>query len=272
MNGKICAMIRQTWFETARKNLKGEERLRFYEACLEYEFEDVEPASDLPFAARLLFDMVRADIDQDKERATRKAEISRQNGSKGGRPKVPTLSNDEENPVGYAGFKKTCKYTTIHNSTQQDTLSDDDSSEDTHRFFEVLLNFFERGASVPIEEANTFWGYYESLGWKTKDGRDVVNKLALAKAWRLKEVSTPAIKRRKAYAELLHEVNPTEPALITDFVDITKDSEKKTVLLTMQTVESCMLLENKYVQKIVVWLDKWARDCGLTYRALQQTL
>lgn len=265
-------MIRQTWFETARKNLKGEERLRFYEACLEYEFEDIEPASDLPFAARLLFDMVRADIDQDKERATRKAEISRQNGSKGGRPKVTTLSNDEENPAGYVGLEKTCIYTTIHNSTQQDTVSVDDSSEDTHRFFEVLLNFFERGASIPIEEANTFWGYYESLGWKTKDGRDVVNKLALAKAWRLREVSTPAIKRRKAWADLLHEVKPTEAAFVSEFVDITKDTAEKKVYLTMATREPCMVFENKYASKATIWFEKWAPGYALEYRVLQQTL
>ena len=265
-------MIRQTWFETARKNLKGEERLRFYEACLEYEFEDVEPADDLPFAARLLFDMVRADIDRDKERAKRKAEISRQNGSKGGRPKVTTPSNDEENPPGYVGLEKTCIYTTIHNNTQQDTVSVDDSDEDRHRFFEVLLNFFERGAALPMEEANTFWGYYESLGWKTKDGRDVVNKLALAKAWRLKEVSTPAIKRRKPFADLLHEVKPVEVDFIRDFVDMTKDPEKKTVILTMQTVESCMLLENRYISKAAIWFEKWAPGYGLDYRALQQTL
>lgn len=271
MNEKICALIRQTWYETAKKNLKPEERLRFYESCFEYEFGDSEPADDLPFAARLLFDMVKDEIDKDKERARIKAETSRRNGRQGGRPKLTEVSTDEENPTKPTGLFKTSN---IQNNTQQNTTehNNDSVDEDTHKFFECCLILFERGCSNPEAEANTFWNYYASLGWKTKNGGDIVDKLALAKAWRLSEISTPAIKRRRPWADLIREVKPTELDLLSQFVDMTKDQDTKQVIVTMQTKEVCMIFENKYIWKAKTWFMKWAPGYSLQYRALQTSL
>lgn len=268
MSEKICALIRQTWYETAKKNLKPEERLRFYESCFEYEFGDEEPADDLPFAARLLFDMVRTDIDKDKDRAKLKAETSRMNGMKGGRPKLPGVSNDDKNPTEPSGLKKTSY---IQNSTQQNTTEHNSVSfgEDSHKIFECCLNFFERGCGDPVAEVNTFWNYYASLGWKTKNGGDIVDKVALAKAWRLNEISTPAIKRRRPWVDLLREVKPVELELIRDFVDMTKDQDKKQITLTMESRTACMMFEKDYIQKASTWFMKWAPGYTLEYRALQ---
>ena len=268
MNGKICALIRQTWYETAKKNLKPEERLRFYESCFEYEFGDESPADDLPFAAKLLFDMVKDEIDQDKSKARMKAEVSRQNGQKGGRPKVTEVSIDDNNPEKPSGLKITSY---IQNTTQQDTTLHNSASfdEDTHKFFECCLNFFERGCSDAVAEVNTFWNYYASLGWKTKNGGEIVDKVALAKAWRLNEISTPAIKRRKPWVDLLREVKPVELDFIRDFVDMTKDQESKQVTVTMVNRETCMLFEKDYIKNARIWFQKWAPGYSLQYRVLQ---
>lgn len=278
MKDKICALIRQTWYETARKNLNTEERLRFYETCFEYEFADTAPSDDLPFAARLLFDMVKADIDADKEKARERAQRSRENGKSGGRPKVTEVNNEDINPEEPSRFFNNPIYkhnTTTSTKTQQEQKNVCDHTkedEDTHKFFEVCLIFFERGVDDAVAEGSTFWNYYAAMGWKTKGGGDVVDKLALARAWRLNAVSAAAVKRRAPWVDLLREVKPTNTRFIGEFIDMTKDTKEKQITLRMLTKEVCMLFEKDYIAKAQVWFDKWAPGYGLMYRAQQMEL
>lgn len=88
MKGKICALIRQTWYEAAIKNLSDAERLMFYEACFKFEFTGEEPTrKTCPYATVLLmFDMVKVELIADAEKAQRIAERNRANGALGGRP------------------------------------------------------------------------------------------------------------------------------------------------------------------------------------------
>lgn len=276
MNNKICALIRQTWYETAKKNLQAADRLRFYEICLEYEFYGQEPDPDAPFSARLLFDMVRADIDGDKAKAAARAERSRANGTRGGRPKVTEINKTEDNPVGFSGTQKTCiykhKYTTNTNTQQKET---DVENEDTHTFFNVCLLFFEKGCSDPCGEANTFWHYYEAMGWKTKGGGEVVDRFALAKAWRLNDCSRIAMRKRADWAKALHLANATETCLISEFVDMVKDGANYRVDITFTTQEPAMIFEKNYVQRVASrWLPVTpdGKYFDLTYHALQQSL
>lgn len=253
MDKKICAMIRQTWYETAKKNLKPEERLRFYELCFEYEFFNQEPDVDAPFAARLLFDMVRTDIEKDKQRAQERAERNRQNGMKGGRPKVTADNETNENPTepsGLNGNPNTKQYKTIQNNTEQC------ENEDSHMFFNVCLDFFERGCSQPVDEARKFWGYYEGLGWKTKGGGEIVNKMAVAKAWRLQDCSKAAMRNRMAYAELMHKANPVEVSLIEEFVSCKRFTNPNKVVIELQERATCLLLDAKYMDALRSWIPK----------------
>lgn len=271
MEKKICAMVRQTWYETAKKNLKPEERLRFYELCLEYEFFNQEPDEDAPFASRLLFDMVRNDIDKDKQRAQERAERNRQNGMRGGRPKVTADNETNENPEkpsGLFGNPNTKQYNTIQNNTQQC------ENEDSHMFFNVCLDFFERGCSQPVEEARKFWGYYEGLGWKTKGGGEIVNKMAVAKAWRLPDCSKAAMRNRMAYADLMHKANPVEICLIEDFVSCKRFTDPNMVIIQLQERSTCLLLDAKYMDALKAWIpkDQDGNAFGLEYRAMNTTI
>ena len=276
MKEKICALVRQTWYETAKKNLQQADRLRFYEMCFEYEFYGHEPDEDAPFAARLLFDMVRNDIDAYKNKAAARAERSRQNGLRGGRPKVTPINSEQENPVGLDETQKTCNTlhnTTPHNTTQQKET--DVENEDTHMFFNICLLFFEKGCSDPCGEANTFWHYYEAMGWKTKGGGEVVDRFALAKAWRLGDCSRSAMRKRVDWAKALHLANATETCLISEFVDMVKDGSANRVDITFQTQQPAMIFEKNYVQRIASkWLpvDQDGKYFALTYHALQQYL
>lgn len=282
MENKICALIRQTWYETAKKNLQPADRLRFYELCFEYEFNGMVPDEDAPFGAKLLFDMVRHDIESDKAKALARAERARRNGANGGRPpKVPdmaseqvttsnTTSETQQNPVGYT------KSLYIDNNTQHNTTMHSESvdNEDTHTFFAVCLNFFERGCSQPVEEANTFWGYYESLGWKTKNGGDIVDRLALARAWRLRDCSKAAMRNRMAYADLMHKADPVEVFLIQDFVSMVRDAASETVKIVFEEQRSILVLEHKYMPALRQWIPRKADGSNyeLTYSYIQQSL
>lgn len=278
MKNKICALIRQTWYETAKKNLQPGERLRFYEMCLEYEFFDNIPDEDAPFAARLLFDMVRNDIDQDKSKAAARADRARTNGAKGGRPlmqeKVTNINNEQQNPEKPSGISEN-PY--IHNNKQNTTLQNIDSvqgDEDAHLFFNVCLLFFEKGCSDPCGEGNTFWHYYEAMGWKTKGGGEVVDRLALAKAWRLSDCSRVAMRNRAPYADLMHKANPVEIELLQDFVSMTRNATTESVEITFEERRTAILLDSKYMPALQQWIPR--RQDGtpytLKYQALHQTI
>lgn len=274
MDGKTTAIMRQTWYEAAKKNLEPADRLRFYELCFEFEFNHMEPDPDAGFAARLLFDMVRPDLEQDIKKAAEKAQRARENGARGGRPSLTQVNEYEVNPEKPTGLKsEAMTYTkTITNTpTSTETASED---EDTHCFFNVCLNFFERGCSKPVEQANTFWNYYASLGWKTKNGGQIVDRLALAKAWRLPDISKATMRRRSGFADLLHIINPVEPILIEEFVEIIRDGAAKRVYMVFETKIPAELLELKYIKKLVPWMpkDKDGKIFELEYRALQKPL
>lgn len=125
-----CALMRQTWFESAQKHLTDLERLAFYEACFRYEFTgEIPTESTCKYGnVLLMFDMVKADLKNDREKAERIAERNRSNGQAGGRPKKdyntpqenenPTKPNEtQRNPVGNFGLP--VHYTTLHNTTEQ---------------------------------------------------------------------------------------------------------------------------------------------------------
>lgn len=274
MEGKTTAIMRQTWYEAARKNLEPADRLRFYELCFEFEFNHLEPDPDAGFAARLLFDMVRPDLEQDIKKAAEKAERARTNGARGGRPSTTQVNGFEVNPEKPSGLlSEAMTYTnTITNTpTIKETVSPD---EESHCFFNVCLNFFERGCAKPVEQANTFWNYYASLGWKTKNGGQIVDRLALAKAWRLPEISKVAMRKRSGFADLLHLINPVEPMLIEEFSELIRDAKSQTVYLVFETPAPAELLELRYVKKMASWMprDKDGNLYQLQYRAMTKPL
>ena len=268
---KICALIRQTWYEAAKRNLSAEERLRFYEICFEYEFDNVEPSGEVPLASRLMFDMVRHDIDEDKERARERSERNRRNGMAGGRPKVTVGNSSDGNPLGSLGFSgnpNTVQYNTVQNNTKQS------DTEDAHALFSVCLLFFERGCSDPVGEGNLFWHYYEAQGWKTKSGADIVDRMALAKAWRLKDCSAAAMKRRAPYVDLMRKARPVELELLSDFVDMVRDAGSKTVKITLQHQSTAIILDNKYMPALKQWIpvNSDGNIYALQYNCLQKSL
>jgi len=274
MDGKTTAILRQTWYEAAKKNLDPADRLRFYELCFEFEFYNQEPDPDAGFAARLLFDMVRPDIEQDKKKALERAERARRNGAAGGRPKVTEVNGFEINPEKPTGIKSEAYTNTITNTNTQTSTESNTETEDSHTFFNVCLDFFERGCAKPVEQATTFWNYYASLGWRTKNGGQIVDRMALARAWRLPECSKAVMRKRSGYADLMHIVNPTEPVMLEEFVELIRDGAAKKIFIVFETPTPAEILELKYIRKAAAWFpkDKDGNRFTLEYRALQKPL
>lgn len=275
----ICALMRQTWYETIKKNLEPGDRLRFYEMCYEFEFYGYEPTNDLPISCRIMFDMVRNDLIADRSRALAKAERARQNGALGGRPKITEENSEANNPEKPSRFFSEPRKPVIQlqNSTEQDSTEQrerDRENEDTHTFFSVCLDFFERGCSAPIDEAKTFWGYYESTGWKTKGGADIVDRIALAKAWRLKDCSRSLMRKRLDYAKMLRSIGAYEVVLIEDFVELHRYPDKKIVEITFETKTPALIMESKYLSKLGKWMpvDQDGNYYALEYKILQASI
>lgn len=273
MDGKICAMVRQTWYETAKKNLDQADRLRFYECVFEYEFNDIEPNETAPLAVRLLFDMVRDALDQDKNKARTRAEIARQNGALGGRPKSNETQQESEKPNRFSKNQSGFNGLPQHNTTIQNTTKNNISlstNEDTHTFFDCCLLFFEKGVKDPLEEVNLFWNFYAAKGWKTGEN-DIVDRYALAKAWRPKDCSAALMKQRQDYALLLRMLGTDNLQYITDFRALHVDKSAGTVDICVANADTARLIDS--AQKVLAeWIPKRAtgENYTLTYSIPQE--
>lgn len=129
IDGKKCAMIRQTWYETACAHLSDMARLTFYECCFRYEFTGEIPTTNTCKYQEvlLLFDMVKDTLKNDIEKAERIAERNRQNGQRGGRPKNATEDNEpletQRNPVGTQKNPAVNLASPLHNTTPHNTTN-----------------------------------------------------------------------------------------------------------------------------------------------------
>lgn len=243
---KICALIRQTWYEAAKKNLQEIDRLRFYEACLEYEFYGNAPVG-LPMAVQVLFDVIVNDIDRDREKTAARAERNRINGMKGGRPPKSNITQqDTKTQMVFSVSEK--KPITLHNTTTYNTTQQvvSNTTEDTHTRFFILLDFFERGVASPSEELERFWNYYAAQGWQTKNGAQVIDKQALARVWKPAALSAQLMKSRALWAQLVRKTGEnSDTTFITDYIGCKQDGRE--LMITMKSEVIPQLLETQYI-------------------------
>lgn len=95
--------MRQSWYEAAKRNLAADERLSFYEACFDYCFYNEKPQSrKVGDKGMLMFDMIVAELDEDKDKVKRIQERNAANGRLGGRPMQQKVTN----PVGFSETQK----------------------------------------------------------------------------------------------------------------------------------------------------------------------
>lgn len=174
------AVIRRDWYIVAN-SLPPIERLQFYEACLRYEFDNIEPA-EVAESVRIMFALVKPLIDEDKRKSEKITLRNRLNGQKGGRP---------------------CK----------NIPPADDCSE-----FQIYFYFFSAGVNDWRAVSRQFINHYSARGWRVA-GSDIIDRVALAKSWkcdRLADIS----ESRSRYCELLAGLKTTDIRMLQDYVCI----------------------------------------------------
>ena len=265
---KKCALMRQTWYEAAKRRMKEGARLAFYEACFDYEFYGNLPEESLfPFDdALLMFDMVRNDLDRDMQKAENIAMRNRRNGMMGGRPKGSSKDqgkvskttnpkkpkNNPENPGGSVGFTTTLQ-NTLHNTTQQ-ILSNrrkkrrtDIESEER---FDVMFVFFYSGAVDPASETEKFYNYYAARDWQLGKGMPVKSKVALAKTWEIKDCNPGLIQARQMYSALIQLCQPVETELLTGFGALILKEDEKQIIIRCRDLRLEQILEERYLPEM----------------------
>ena len=245
--------MRQSWYESAKKNMRQEERTAFYEACFEFEFYGIEPSREnCPFGnVLLLFDVVRDDLARDIEKADKIAERNRRNGLTGGRPKIQNpdeTQKNPKNPSGYFGLPlhyNNTTYTIIHQDIEK-----------YYNFFYLFL-MFAKGCINPIEERERFINYYDARGWMIGKDIPASDKIALCKAWKPEKTDESLRQRRAKYAELLQAIDAEDDILITAWEGYAIEGEKH--ILTFTDRQAYEFLEHKYLralQNIVQKVDE----------------
>lgn len=278
MDTKRCALMRQTWYDAAKKRMKEGERLAFYEMCFEYEFYGKLPEEELfNFdGALLLFEVVKDALDSDRTKADNIALRNRRNGMLGGRPRKSDQeasahqnnlskstnpekpSDNRENRSGYFGVS-----TTLHYTTQQDKAPNRSLSlrkrkrhTDMERYerFCVMFVFFCGGALDPAAETDLFYNYYGARDWKASGGVVIKDRVKLAQTWNIKDANGGLIAARDIYAGLINAIDPEEPELLTDFVAMVKDDAAKHVTIRMRNSTALQdILEQRYLAPLSVY-------------------
>lgn len=274
METKRCALMRQTWYDAARKRMKEGERLAFYEMCFEYEFYGKLPEEELfNFdGALLLFEVVKDALDADRDKADNIALRNRRNGMLGGRPRkadqeASATANDlskstnpekpsdnPKNPRGYFG-----PYTTLHYTTQQKTsvsMRRRKRHTDTEKYerFCVMFVFFCAGAIDPAAETELFYNYYGARDWKASGGVVIKDRVKLAQTWKIKDANGGLIAARDIYAGMIRALDPEEPELLTEFVAMVKNEADKHVIIRMRNSTAIQdILEHTYVAPMSVY-------------------
>lgn len=136
---------------------------------------------------RIAWRIIKSDLDFYRERYNETCEKRRENGKKGGRPKKQMVPEKSKR-----FFEKAKK---ADSDSEYDSDNDNDNEEVVEysnaptasqiHTVHTPLSFSEveeycKGKNVDAEK---FYRYYESAGWKIKDGRPITNWKALVDRW-----------------------------------------------------------------------------------------
>ena len=155
---------------------------------------------------RLVYAMLKSQIDRDAASYQQFCDKQRENGSKGGRPKKPTET--QQNPNNPTVISKTQITLNKDKDKEEDEDKEKDKEKDSKRHSvahrpptvdEVAEYCREKGYNIDAEH---FVSYYESNGWRVgknpmKDWR------AACRTWARNEYSKPA--QSKAVAQTSYE-------------------------------------------------------------------
>lgn len=274
-----CAFIRQSWYDTARKHMNDAERLQFYEMCFDLEFTNNEPIESSSAIVQMLFDIARPIIEQDKEKAQRKRETARANGMNGGRPKQEINNNTHqltkpsglnENPVGFFGLANTMYNNTNTTTNNNVCVQATEMNRDT-KFF-VCVEFFLQGVENPIEEGKLFWNYYDARGWRTGDGQEIKNIIALSRSWHPKNLSMKLAKGRAELKGFFEKIEYPDYSVFDHVKGCRVFDQEKKVVIYVNKKDDAEYLEERHINSLSKWIkdpENRGEDWALEYSIAQ---
>lgn len=166
----------RSWWTAAKEELSSEDRLQFYEAVMQYAFDDAA-AAELSAPVRAMFAMVKPFLDDDKVKYQERVLRNRENAQ--GRKRVAP-SGSQSLPVATNNNTNSSTNTNTNTNNNTNTISLDVQREK----WIIFGYFWATGSKALGQELAAFWDYYDALGWKNNKGAPIVNKLAAARMWR----------------------------------------------------------------------------------------
>lgn len=214
--------IREEWYNAISCN-SADDRLEIYEAILQYTYFGQVPKK-LSQINKGMFSLIRSAIDFDRAQYDAKCATNRQNGSKGGRPRLDASRADTEAVRETEKPKKTdqnpsepkkpnaplLQYKTNTTTKQNIPLSvfnGDGELLDAEKD-KVFLNFWSHGVVNPELELERMCDYYTARGWVDKGGNPITSPASLANVWKAEDTAKAVVPLRKEFAQLLRKLQP----------------------------------------------------------------
>lgn len=167
-------------FRDAAKQMPDEERLKFWDALMDYALDGIEP--DLDGIAGIVFTAIRPTIDTRTESVLQ--------GAKGGRPKKGGSENSKRGVLETekGGFEKPKTYAEAEAEEEADKKEKHSKKKfDPPTVEEVRSYCAERGNNV---SPDAFVDFYASKGWKVGNA-PMKDWKAAVRTWESKERSRP---------------------------------------------------------------------------------
>ena len=173
-----AALINREWFESAKSVLSAEALGRVLVAACNYViFNELEPK--LSGTESVVFAMIKPALDSDITRYLERCARNAAN-AKSQRQRVAASESDSQR----VGANTTTTSTTTTTTTTTTTPSISPEEVEEREKWLLYGYFWSSGSKAVWEELNTFWSYYEALGWKNNKGAKIVSKVAAARMWR----------------------------------------------------------------------------------------
>lgn len=248
--------IREEWW-SAVSYLPDDKRCAFYEALMAYVYTGTMPSQTTDPAIRGMFNMAKPSLDADMAAYNNKVVTNRQNGSRGGRPQGDLTQKNPKKPTETHNNPNN-PHIQLHSLVQKkEGTHTDILSEDQIKYLcEVKL--WLRGANYAAEEITRFWAYWSARGWRDKAGNEIVDRVALAQVWDIKDITPYFVNQRKKWGDFIGLLPvPAKQIVMTDFIRCERKGDE--IILHLLNKEMVDILEGEYFDQLKIWVK--AQKC-----------
>lgn len=148
-------------------------------------------------AVNMAYHFMTAQMRRDFEKYEQKCRRNAENGRKGGRPRIKPDASDKSEKTGGFSEKAGKAYTDTDTDTDKDTDNDTDTERDTDTDTECAAKSTQGNTSPPtlaetaayaqsingVTRPEIFHSFYESNGWKNKNGQRLCDWKAAYRYW-----------------------------------------------------------------------------------------